>query len=122
MTCGGACNLRAEFILAKICDVLLCGGFARKVRTKILKHTLIIYKIKEIKITGRNYFKSLIFKYLYNKVAVAPIKLRVAHKLRLRSAATQNSSQVMLWTILSTGLVVFRVKSYKYKKMYSLKR
>ena len=76
----------------------------------------IIHKIEDIEIAGRNYFfpfQKLNFKYLHNKVAVATTKLRVAHKLRLQTAATQNSSQVMLWTILSAGLVGFRVKSYK---------
>ena len=101
------CDLRAELIPIKIFDVLLCGGFAREVQTKNLKR-----KIKGIEIAGRNYFfKTLIFKYLHNKVAVATIKLRVEHKLRLQNAATHNSSQVMLWTTLSAGLVGFRVKS-----------
>ena len=50
------CDLREELILVKICDVLLCGGFAREVRTKNLKHLSIIYKIEDIEIAGRNYF------------------------------------------------------------------
>ena len=50
------CDLRAELILVKICDVLLCGGFAREVRTKSLKHMPIIYNKKDIEIAGRNYF------------------------------------------------------------------
>ena len=50
------CALRAELILVKTCDVLLCGGFAYEVRSKNLKHMSIIYKIEDIEIADRNYF------------------------------------------------------------------